>query len=290
VGTPIGNLGDITMRAVRVLGEVHQIAAEDTRRTRALLSHLNIRGKALMSLGGSSAHQVVRRICADLGAGRNVALVTDGGMPAVSDPGAELVRQAAAQGTAVVSVPGPSAVTAAVALSGLVTGPFLFLGFLPRSGARRRHALARIAASREPVVLFESPVRVQNTLSELATRMPDRPASISRELTKLHEQTQRGSLADLERLQQVWRGEVTLVIAPSLDPEVRQAEKNHSDHGSTAGSPLADGPPSDAEIDARILQSRQQGVSTSELAKELARWSGRPRREIYARAHKLGRG
>ncbi|HKO93321.1 MAG TPA: 16S rRNA (cytidine(1402)-2'-O)-methyltransferase, partial [Polyangiaceae bacterium] len=213
VSTPIGNLGDITRRAVEVLNLVPCVVAEDTRRTRALLSALAIASKDVRALNAHSSAEAVAQIVARLERGEDVALVTDAGTPAVSDPGRALVQGAAAHGIPIRVVPGPSAVTAAVALSGLVEGPFCFFGFLPRRGAARQRYLERIAESPEPVVIFEAPPRLTETLRELAAALPERRAFIGRELTKLYEEGLRGTLAELAARTDEWRGEIVLVIA-----------------------------------------------------------------------------
>jgi 16S rRNA (cytidine1402-2'-O)-methyltransferase len=269
IGTPIGNLGDITLRAIDTLREVKHVAAEDTRRTRQLLSHLEVHGKHLVALDAHASEKRIAGLVDRLVAGESVALVTDAGMPSVSDPGAALVRAAVERGVEVTAIPGPSAVTAAVALSGLVEGPFLFLGFLPRRGQKRHEAIERIARSVEPVVLFESPNRTQHTLDELAGAMPERQASVSRELTKLHEETVRGTLAELSTRSE-WRGEIAIVLGPG-DGERAEA-------------------PDDAALDARIGELLAEGVSPRSVADELTAWSRRPRREVYARVQKLRRG
>lgn len=224
VGTPIGNLADITQRAVQTLRSVDRIAAEDTRHTRRLLSHLGISGKPLDCI---EAHVESRRlfgVLAHIEAGASVALVTDAGMPAVSDPGAQLVAEARRRGLPVVVIPGPSALTMAIAASGLVEGPFLFLGFLPRQGRRRRDALARITACGDPVVLFESPNRLRNTLDDLASAHPERSAVVCRELTKLHEEVLAGTLAELGKLDIVERGEVVVVLGTWHPPQTHADE------------------------------------------------------------------
>lgn len=269
IGTPIGNLGDITLRAIETLREVKHVAAEDTRRTRQLLSHLEVHGKHLVALDAHATEKRIAGLVDRLIAGESVALVTDAGMPSVSDPGAALVRAAIERGVEVTVIPGPSAVTAAVALSGLVEGPFLFLGFLPRRGKKRHEAMERIARSVEPVVLFESPNRTQDTLEELARAMPERQAIVSRELTKLHEETVRGTLDELSARSE-WRGEIAMVIG--------------------AGNGEAADAPDDAALDARIGELLAEGVSPRSVADELTAWSRRPRREVYARVQRLRRG
>lgn len=265
VGSPIGNLGDITLRAIETLKAVDRIAAEDTRHTRRLLSHLGIQGKPLDAIESYTSDARIERLLGQLEAGEDVALVTDAGMPSVSDPGARLVSAAVEAGFEVQCLPGPSAVTTAIALSGLVEGPFLFLGFLPRKGEDRAAFLERFGRTPEPVVLFESPNRTQATLADLAKWGPERAACVSREMTKLHEETARGTLAELaERAE--WRGEVTIVVGPGVDdrPEV-----------------------TDAELEQRIRAGLAEGRPVKGLSAELAAWSGRPRREVYALAQRL---
>jgi len=264
VGTPIGNLDDLTLRAAETLRHVPHVAAEDTRRTRALLSHLGVHGRALHTLDAHASDRVVAGVVARLVAGEDVALVTDAGMPAVSDPGARLVAAAAAAGVAVRVVPGPSALTAAVAVSGLVDGPFWFAGFLPRKGGKRRDVLERIARSSEPVVLFESPQRTAGALVDLAARQPARPAAVCRELTKVHETIERGALAELAARTE-WRGEVVIVLGP----------------GAPAPAPACT---DDAEVRVAVRRRLARGESVREVAAALAAETGRPRRELYALA------
>lgn len=216
VGTPIGNLGDITYRAVETLQRATRIFAEDTRRTKALLSHLGIEGKKVIALHAHSTAAELGAAAEMLESGEEIALVTDAGMPSVSDPGRALVELARRIEVSVVVVPGPSAVTSAVALSGLVDGPFTFLAFLPRKGERRRRMLHDIASSPHPTALFESPHRVGETLEDLREVAGDaRVVAICRELTKKFEETLVGSLAELceKHAGREWLGEITLVVA-----------------------------------------------------------------------------
>jgi 16S rRNA (cytidine1402-2'-O)-methyltransferase len=272
VGTPIGNLGDITLRALETLRAVDDIAAEDTRRTRALLTHFGITGKRLHSVDAHASERTLENVLQRLCEGHDVALVTDAGMPTVSDPGAALVRAAVARNLSVVALPGPSAVTAASALSGLVEASFWFAGFPPRRGGKRESLFERIASFPDPVILFESPNRVAETLGELAAVQPGRSATISREITKLHEETLRGSLGDLaERAAgESFRGEITIVLGP-VD----------SEEAASLG---------DAELDAEIETRLKKGSPTKAIAAELAALSGRPRREVYARVEALRHG
>lgn len=263
VGTPIGNLGDLTARARDVLASVSRVLAEDTRRTLALLTHLGISKKPVVRVDAHATPERIASLVRGIEEGESVALVTDAGMPGVSDPGAELVTEASAQGVRVVPIPGPSAVTAAVAASGLVNGAFTFLSFLPRHGKKRRAALERVKHSEEPVVLFEAPARVRETLSELAELDPARPVALCRELTKLHEEVLYGSLAELAALEREWLGEVTLVVARGSGPKEESAEP--------------------ADVDAEITQRLEKGAHPRDLAIELARRLGIPRRAAYQR-------
>lgn len=221
VGTPIGNLEDLTPRAARVLGQVSLIAAEDTRVTRRLLNHLKVRAP-LLSYNEHNQRERLPALLDALAEG-NVALVTDAGMPGVSDPGAELVAKAAAAGHLVESVPGVSAVTTALAMSGLPGDGFLFAGFLPR---RKRDRLAKLETlSREPqtLVIFEAPHRLLACLTDLVAVLGDRELAVCRELTKLHEEVFRGTISQaLEHFAEP-RGEFVLVIrgkpSPAASPE-----------------------------------------------------------------------
>ena len=264
VGTPIGNLRDITLRAIDTLREADRIVAEDTRRTRALLSHLGIQGKPLEAVEAHASEQRIARVVQHLLEGETIALVTDAGMPSISDPGTALLREALRAEVPVTVVPGPSAVTAAVALSGLVTGPFFFVGFLPRAGTARKDALARLASCPEPCVLFEAPNRLKASLADLAELMPTREVAVGRELTKLHEEVLRGTVAELAAVDREYLGEVTMVLGPG--PSAAETEAID-----------------DAAVDARIDEELKKGASAKDAAHRVAAWSGRPRREVYAR-------
>jgi 16S rRNA (cytidine1402-2'-O)-methyltransferase len=219
VGTPIGNLEDITERARRVLSEVDLIACEDTRRTRALLSHLEIPAPRLVSYFEGNEERRVGELVDELRAGRSVALVTDAGMPAVSDPGYRLVAACATEGIPVDAAPGPSAAVTALALSGLATNRFAFEGFLPRRAGERRRRLEALAGETRTVVLFESPRRVPTLLREAAEILGERPAAVARELTKRHQEVLRGSLAELaDGMTEPPRGEVVVVIEGTTTP------------------------------------------------------------------------
>lgn len=264
VATPIGNLGDVTLRAVEVLGRIDRIAAEDTRRTRQLLNHLGILGKPVDALHAHSSERDVERLVEKLRSGESIAVVTDAGTPAVSDPGDALVKAAIGAGIRVVPLPGPSAVLAALVASGLGTGSgFRFVGFLPREGTARREAIATVCATPEPVVLFESPERTAATLRDLADAMPERSAAVARELTKLHEEVLRGTLSELAKAQE-FRGEIAIVL------------------GAFEIAAHAEAIDDDA-IDARIDDELAKGTHAKAAAERIAAWSGRPKRLVYER-------
>jgi 16S rRNA (cytidine1402-2'-O)-methyltransferase len=213
VATPIGNLEDVSRRALRLLGEVDVVAAEDTRHTRRMLDHFGIRAR-LVSLFEHNEKGRIPGLVRRLESGESIAVVTDAGSPGVSDPGYPLVRAALEAGVRVESVPGPSAVIAALQVSGLPTDAFTFAGFLPpKSGARRRR-LEELAERRETVVVFESPHRIEGCLEDLEAIWKERPIALARELTKVHEQVLRGSAREVRAAltPERRRGEMVLVL------------------------------------------------------------------------------
>ncbi len=215
VGTPIGNLGDLTPRAVEALAAADLVCCEDTRRTGRLLQHAGIRARSLRVVNDHTEEGAVDDVVARLGRGERVAVVSDAGMPGISDPGERLVAAAVAAGFVVEVVPGPSAAVTALVASGLPAGRFVFEGFLPRKGSARTERVAAVAGERRTVVLYEAPHRVARTLADLAQACgPDRRVVLARELTKLHEETWRGPLADaVARVAEVEpRGEYVLVL------------------------------------------------------------------------------
>ena len=264
VASPIGNLEDITLRAIRVLETADLVLAEDTRRTRQLLNHLSIQGKPLQCLDAHASESDYKRCLTHLAQGKNLALVTDAGTPAVSDPGTELVRQCHAANVRVVPLPGASAVTAAVAASGLVHLGFLFLGFTPRKGEKRRSTLQRIRDTKEAVVLFEAPPRMAALLQDLAELMPARRACVCREITKKFEEVAVHPLSVWVSTDREWRGELTVVIGAD----------------ESAGDTKSD----EAEIDELILGELELGARPKEIATQLAARTGKSRRDIYQRA------
>jgi 16S rRNA (cytidine1402-2'-O)-methyltransferase len=262
VATPIGNLEDVTLRSVRVLREADLVLAEDTRRTRKLLDRCAIPARPLSLHAHNEAARVAKALDVLTGDG-SVALVSDAGTPLISDPGERLVAAAIAAGHRVVPVPGASAVLAALSVAGLPLTPFAFLGFLPRKGGARRALLASYRGRPETLVFFESPHRISSALRDLAETLGDRPACVARELTKLHEEVVRGSLGELaEGFDGGVRGEVTIVVG---------------------GASAEEGARDVAELDDAIRERIAAGRSSREIAAELARDTGLPRREVYAR-------
>ncbi len=279
VASPIGNLRDVTLRALDVLREADLVVAEDTRRARILLGRHGIEA-AVTSL---PAFDEVRRIGPLLGrlrTGASVALLTDAGMPSVSDPGGRLVAAARSEGVAVEVLPGPSAVTAAVAASGLPALPFRFLGFLPRKGARRRRALASVAADPGASVFFEAPGRLVATLEDLAEVLSaERRLAVCRELTKRFEEVAVGSAEALRaRFDGGVRGEVTVVVEATADPFGAGA--------GAAGPRQGEGASEAARKQAAMraaLDRLRTGERTRDVARALARELSCSRREAYQR-------
>jgi 16S rRNA (cytidine1402-2'-O)-methyltransferase len=268
VATPIGNMRDITLRALDVLREADLIACEDTRVFAKLASHYGI---AAPTVAYSDATQDAAepRIVRALAAGKRVALVSDAGMPLISDPGYRLVRAALAGDHVVTSAPGASAVPMALALSGLPTDRFFFGGFLPAKESERRRAIASAAAVPATLVFFEAPHRLAASLVDLAELLGPRPAAIARELTKLFEEVRRGPLTELAQhyaLHPDVRGEIVLVIGPPGETEAPAAER----------------------LD-EALRSAMAGASVKDAAAEVAARYGLRRRDVYARALELKR-
>jgi len=262
VATPIGNLDDISLRALRVLGEVDLIAAEDTRIARRLLDHFNIKAK-LTSYNEHNAASRTPAIMRALHHG-DVAVVSDAGMPGISDPGHHLVVAAADAGHPVVPIPGASAVVAAVAAAGLPSRRFHYLGFLPRQSAARRATLTAAAASGDTLVVYESPHRVRATLADALAALGDRRIAVARELTKLHEEIWRGSISGALDHFGAPRGEFTLVIE---------------------GIPLRPQPPSPVELDRAVNELRAAGASSKDAVATLVARYGMSRRDAYRRWH-----
>jgi 16S rRNA (cytidine1402-2'-O)-methyltransferase len=227
VATPIGNLSELSPRAVEALAAADLIACEDTRRTGRLLEHAGIAKPKLLVVNDHTESAATRRVLAELDAGRTVAVVTDAGMPGISDPGERLVRAAVSVGHRVSVVAGPSAAIAALVVSGLSTGRFVFEGFLPRKGSGRTGRLASLATEQRTILLYEAPHRVVATIADLAAALGDqRRVVMVRELTKLHEEVWRGSLGDARaHVSEVTpRGEYVLVVEGAPEPSQATAE------------------------------------------------------------------
>jgi 16S rRNA (cytidine1402-2'-O)-methyltransferase len=271
VSTPIGNLEDITMRALRVLREVPLIAAEDTRRTARLLNHYQIDTRTT-SFHAHNEREKARALLAHLESGSSLALVTDAGTPVVSDPGQQLVREAAARGIRVEPIPGASAILAALVSSGMGADGFTFAGFPPHRSEARKRWFGEIAASTRPLVVFEAPHRLLGSLRDAATVFGhSRELVVCRELTKIHEERISGTItAVLTRLEADGvRGEFTLVFAPA---------------------PAADDLPAvaltDDEMWGELGRLTESGLTRREAIAALARRTGLPAREVYAQAER----
>jgi 16S rRNA (cytidine1402-2'-O)-methyltransferase len=273
VATPIGNLGDVTYRAIEVLRAVPLVAAEDTRLTRRLFARYGIETH-LVSYHARSGPGREAELLAHLRSGRDLALVTDAGTPLVSDPGGELVSAWAAEGGRVVPIPGPSAVLAALVASGMAAARWTFEGFLPRSGRERRERLARIAADERACVIYEAPSRIPATLADLAAAAgAERRAAVCRELTKLHEEVVRGPLGDLAARAAAdgltLRGEFAVVVeAVSAAESAARAR---------AGAPTMD--EARTEVDSLVAS----GAKRSDAVRQVAASTGLDRRELYRR-------
>lgn len=270
VATPIGNLADLSPRARAALASAVVIAAEDTRHTRVLLEAVGV-STPLVSLHAHNEATRVPELLARLARGEDVALVSDAGTPLISDPGFELVRRAAEAGFTVQAVPGPSAITAALAVAGLPTQRFCFEGFLPARAAERRRALAQLAHETRTLVFFEAPHRIRATLADLAAAFgPERPAAVARELTKMHESLYRGTLGELLRRAgedgNFARGELTVVV-----------------HGADAPAASADEPAL-----RRTLEILLAELPPSRAAAAAARLTGASRAAAYALATRGG--
>ncbi len=222
VATPIGNLEDITLRALRVLKEADLIACEDTRHTRKLLAHYQI-ATPTISYHEHNERERSTHLIEKLEAGLNIALVSDAGTPLISDPGFRIVRAAIDRGIPVVPIPGPSALIAAVSVSGLPTSEFAFFGFLPARRASRRARLKELADIKSTLVFYEAPHRIKETIADASAVLGNREAVIARELTKMHETIVRGSLSQLGLPEESARGEIVLLIGPPPQGPPRQS-------------------------------------------------------------------
>ena len=268
VATPLGNLGDLSPRAADTLKRVAVVAAEDTRHSKPLLIHAGSRAE-LVSFHEHSSERALERILRILSEGRDVAFITDAGTPAISDPGVALVAAAKERGIQVISIPGPTAVAASLAVSGIHADRYLFLGFLPRKGTDRRRLMESIARSEWTIVLFEAPNRIAQLLADLAEACgPERQAAVSRELTKVFEETRAGTLAELGAYyaEAPVRGEVTVVV-------------------SGTGKEYHEPPPPDPGERARALLA--EGLSRKDAADRLAEETGISRNTAYRLVNEL---
>ena len=260
VATPIGNLEDITLRAVRILGVVDQIACEDTRQTRKLLDRYGI-SKPLVSYHEHNERTRAQELLRDLQAGQNIALVSDAGTPLIADPGYRLVTEARAQGVPVSPVPGPSALLAALSASGLPTDAFFFGGFLPVKKGQRRKILEAMKTSPATLIFYEAPHRILDALEDIAGILGPRPVTLARELTKIHEEFLHGTpleLRDTLAQREAIKGEITLMIGK--------------------GEPLA---VEEIPLEAAVNKLTQSGVPRMEAMKTVARQRGLSKREVY---------
>jgi len=263
VATPIGNLRDITLRALATLAAADAVIAEDTRVSRHLLAHYGVT-TPLVAYHEHNAAAMRPQLLARLAEGAALALISDAGTPLVSDPGYKLVAEALAAGIAVVSVPGPSAVLAALVVAGLPTDRFFFEGFLPPKSAARRARINELALVPGTLVFFESPRRLVETLADLAAELGDRPAAVARELTKFYETTQRGSLSELAArfgAEPAPKGEIVVLVGPPDDST-----------------------PIDEEDLDRLLREALESLSVKDASAAVAARTGAPRRQVYARA------
>jgi 16S rRNA (cytidine1402-2'-O)-methyltransferase len=260
VATPIGNLEDITQRALRILKEVTNIAAEDTRRTGRLLKHYNI-STQLISYHEHNADSMLPHLLEKLQSS-DLALVSDAGTPLLNDPGYQLVRAALENGHTVTPIPGPSAPIAALVASGLPSDAFLYLGYLPRKSSNRQRLLAEIKTSPYTLIFLETPHRLLAALNDLYSELGDRQVAVARELTKLHEEIFRGKLSEaIARFKaQAPRGEITLVVAGAVKESGRWTEER---------------------MRAALAEHLANGEPPSQIARQLAKKSGWRRREVY---------
>ena len=268
VGTPIGNLGDLSPRAVEELAKADVVACEDSRRTGRLLQHAGIRARELLVVNDHNEAQRVEEVLARLARGQRVAVVTDAGMPGISDPGERLVRAASRDGFRVEVVPGPSAAVAALVASGLPTARFVFEGFLARKAGARRQRLTELVDEQRTLVFYEAPHRVAATLTDLATVLGGwRRVAVARELTKLHEEVWRGLLHEAVAWAEATppRGEIALVVQGALPP----------------------GPAEDTDVETAVQARLAAGDSARDAATTVAADLGVPKRQAYEVANRL---
>jgi 16S rRNA (cytidine1402-2'-O)-methyltransferase len=266
IATPIGNLEDITQRALRILGEVELVACEDTRRTRVLLNHFGIKTKTI-SYHEHNERERTEQICKLLVSGKDVALVSDAGTPLINDPGFRLINAAIELKLPIAPIPGPTALVSALVASGLPPDQFLFAGFLPARANARRARLEELRAIRATLVFYEAPHRIAATLADALGVLGNRPAAVARELTKIHEEIVRGSLQELmQRFDKSARGEMVLLISGSGIEESATDEKA--------------APASDRLVE-RVSELEREGLEAKTALKKAARELGIKRAEAY---------
>ncbi|MDQ3772619.1 MAG: 16S rRNA (cytidine(1402)-2'-O)-methyltransferase [Actinomycetota bacterium] len=263
VGTPIGNLEDTSRRAIRTLEEAEVIACEDTRRARKLLSHFGIRARELVTYHEANERRQARLLLERIAAGTKVVLISDAGMPGLSDPGFRLVEACAQRGYEVVVVPGPNAAVSALAISGLPPGRFVFEGFLPRKSGERRRRIAQLIAEERTIVFYESPHRIAGSLGDLLEGLGNRPAVVARELTKMYETAHRGTLGELRELAEegIFRGEIVVVVSGA----VRDSAE----------------PPESQELAVRVAQLIEGGMDRKTAMTTVASEAGVSRRVVF---------
>ena len=282
VATPIGNLEDITPRAVETLRRAAVIACEDTRRTGALLRHLGIRPPRIVSYHKFNERGRRDLILSVLRSGQDVAIVSDGGTPAISDPGAVVVEAALQEGLRVSPIPGPSAIAAAASVSGFISASFLFVGFLPAVSGRRRRALEELSDEPRPMVFLEAPHRVARAARDMLQILGDRPVTLVREATKLYEEVRRTTLGALAEgfATTAARGEHTLVVSGGAPVKRSRARARQGEMGEPGDQAVPRAPPP-AELRGRYEQLIEEGIDRREALKTVMRESGLPRREVY---------
>jgi 16S rRNA (cytidine1402-2'-O)-methyltransferase len=268
IATPIGNLGDLSPRAIAAISECDALCCEDTRRTGLMLNHFGLAGKTYIVVNEHTEHDASREVVERLLAGETIGLVTDAGTPGISDPGERIVRAAIASGIEVSAIPGPAAVIMALIVSGLPTSRFVFEGFIPRSGQERSSVLTEIAAERRTVVMYEAPHRLERTLADLEVACgPLRRIVLARELTKLHEEIRRTSLHEAVQhaRNQEPRGEYVLVLEGALPPE----------------------PATEEQLEEALRRELANGMSKRDAAAKVALTYGAPKRLVYELALRL---
>jgi 16S rRNA (cytidine1402-2'-O)-methyltransferase len=268
IATPIGNLGDLSQRAIEALSSCDALCCEDTRRTGLMLTHLGLSGKTYIVVNEHTEHDASREVIERLLAGETIGLVTDAGTPGISDPGERIVRAAIASGVDVTAIPGPAAVIMALVVSGLPTSRFVFEGFIPRSGQERSAILAEIATERRTVVMYEAPHRLERTLADLEVACgPLRQVAVTRELTKLHEEIRRSSLHEAVQHARTHepRGEYVIVLEGALPPE----------------------PATEEQLEDALRRELANGMSKRDAAAKVALTYGAPKRLVYELALRL---